>query len=197
MSFHGSESYYPLFSYPDLEHLVGEQILELVDVLDAGCADTVPAAGFIDVTLERSMPGMERYTSALASVLSGRPADRNEQTASHNAFHFAYTVGRLVLPEEPRLAFASLYAEDLTADALQDKLIEETGVYLGRCEHLDALTRLYMKDLDPTGLYAHIAETVAGSTFMLIDEGEKDRIITETVTDFGSIIPDGISDNLS
>ncbi len=188
MSFERPRPLHPLFTYDDLETLVGQQLPHLINILDEGVEQANPLSVFIDQSLEYEHPQSIAYTDALTHVLIGEPSSMTAQQACYRAFHFAHTVGSLVLPTHSGMKMQDFFAGVSDTDALRDKLQSTSCEYLGRRKHLDALTGRFMPQLDPTDQFAHVVETIAGSTFMFIDAAEKQRVIDEQAASFRLVI---------
>lgn len=158
------------------------------EALAETAASSKPDSAFVDVEFEFMHPNTFTYTDGISSILLHGRQEQAARLAAYRGFHFAVQVSGLVLPENPAIAFGDFFDRNTDNEELRRKLETSASEYLGRCAALDRMTAYFMPEIDPTGRYGHVAEIVAGSTFMFVDNAERDRVINDSVARFSGEI---------
>lgn len=170
--------------YANLGELANEDLADLILCIEEelDCADTVEP--FIDLSLELEVPGAINYTTALAQIIAGDRFDDEAARVAYRAFHFAHTIGSLLLSGPSGMKAEFFYGDAADTDELRDRLIGASMAYYATHSALDVVTSRFMAELDPGGRFGDVADTVAGTTFKFIEEAERQKAIDAEVIDF-------------
>lgn len=177
----------PYFEYEGVAELIGQDRELLIDMLDESIIAAVPGQEFIDVSLEEHFPLVPSFVENLVRTFNGE-LDEEAYQAGYHAFHYAHSFSSLVLAGPAVFSVVGLFdgleEENDEREIAKEELEATIEVFLFPRPVLSEITRYYMPAIDKTGRHKRVAELIAGSTFMFIDNGERLRAIDEHVADF-------------
>jgi hypothetical protein len=166
-----------------LEQEFAEATDHIIAMLDDSMSEREIDA-FIDESFELQHPLIKSYTDSVAKHFLQGEHDESALQAGYRGFHFAMTLSALVLTHEPKLGFTR-FSGVLTHSEEQIALsTAELDDFRTSHPTLDRLIGYYMSELDPDGHYAHVAELLALTTFMMIESGERELQMLEAIGDF-------------
>ncbi len=164
----------------------GDAVAELID------AHIANGGEMISQQLEMAQPSVVSYARYLSTVLCGEQADEAAHAVSYRAVHFALITATQFKSSQPLGDFKGYYQNRHDHEAMRAKIEEDTQIYMGRSPHLDRLVSRYVPELDPTGEYPHVAETVVALVYLHIDEQAHEQFIDAQVAAWGQTLPDAI-----
>lgn len=169
----------------------------LIEMIDDSLADREIDA-FIDESFELEHPLLKSYTDSVATHFLHGDHDETALLAAYRGFHFAMTLSSLVLIHEPKLGNTRFTGTLLANEDAVALSMSELNEFRSAHPTIDRLIGYYMSELDPDGRYAHVAELLALTTFMMVEEGEHELAMLEALGSFSVAIAewDGDIDDL-
>jgi len=171
--------------YMDLEKCAEQLQAELVAEFDGHLAEY---NALYDVDFEMQGSELAHYASLLGTMLVPEPCPQSEVVAYSSAMFGAYLTTRLVTSGEWGLRFEEFY-DVAHAPELHDKILDITQTYLQYRPTLDALIGRYVGDIDSTGRYTAVAETIAGLLCVHAEEFQYARFMDSVQEPCPDIIP--------
>ncbi|OYX53664.1 hypothetical protein B7Y92_01840 [Candidatus Saccharibacteria bacterium 32-50-13] len=133
--------------------------------------------------LEQNL-AMVEYATKLDQVLSAAPTDESWRVA-YRSIHFAASVSDLL---RCGLVFDFTVFNDVEPAHLRDYIIDITQTYMGGHPSIDNLTGAFMPELDPSGEYSDMAETVVALLLIQLERGSEGLAAAEAVDAWDGII---------
>ena len=144
------------------------------------------AGVFIHQQLEEQFPDIKGFTDILTSYYQGSEADAEAQETAYNAFHFAYNMASRISRGLPTISFALFRELAETPEDMLARYEQQVEAFRIANPHVDLLIGRYMADIDTGGRYGHVAEMVALTGFMLIEDGDRMQAAEVAATAFAS-----------
>ena len=133
--------------------------------------------------LEQNL-AMVEYATKLDQVLSAAPTDESWRVA-YRSIHFAASVSDLL---KCGLVFDFTVFDNVEPVNLRDYIIDITQAYMGGHPSIDNLTGACMPELDPSGEYSDVAETVVALLLIQLERGSEGLAAAEAVDAWDGII---------
>lgn len=138
---------------------------------------------FIADELEHNLATLE-YATILDQVLTDTPTDESWRVI-YRSIHFAATVSGLL---ECGRAFDLADLAEIEPGDLRDHILDITQTYMGRNASIDSLTGAFMPELDPSGEYGDIAETVVALSLLQLERGAEAAVAAKMVEEWSGTI---------
>jgi hypothetical protein len=175
---------YVSLEIPDLNQLAGEELDDLIEVLADGVEGMDMVSKFIDPDFEAAWPAGMNLASAMAQSMTGEASDDEAFRTAYRSLHFAYTVGDILLKSNAELKFQEFFKDIETTEQMRTMMIDAAAGYYALRGSLDIVSSRFVCELDPTGQYGDLADTVTGMTFMFIEEAVRQRYADMVVDGF-------------
>ena len=182
---------------PNIQQRAEDELPTMRDILDEHSDAGGREAVFIDNTLEYDVAVLS-YAEHLAQLLGDEITDKGrseEMRVAYRAIHFLSLLTGLHgcnrgVTLDPLEAMSSIDNEDVRDSIRQiaDDYSEQCPTVMG---HVDA----YMSEIDPSGKYGYLAETVAGFIGRQIEDGLLAAIAADEVAAWDGMIPDDLMGN--
>ena len=182
---------------PNIQQRAEDELPTMRDILDEHSDAGGREAVFIDNTLEYDVAVLS-YAEQLAQLLGDEITNKGhseEMRVAYRAIHFMSLVTGLLgcnrgVPLESLEGMLSTNNEDVRDYIRQiaDDYSEQCPTVMG---HVDA----YMSEIDPSGKYGYLAETVAGFIGRQIEDGLLAAIAADEVAAWDGMIPDDLMGN--
>ncbi len=182
---------------PNIQQRAEDELPTMRDILDEHSDAGGREAVFIDNTLEYDVAVLS-YAEHLAQLLGDEITDKGrseEMRVAYRAIHFMSLLTGLHgcnrgVTLDPLEAMSSIDNEDVRDSIRQiaDDYSEQCPTVMG---HVDA----YMPEIDPSGKYGYLAETVAGFIGRQIEDGLLAAIAADEVAAWDGMIPDDLMGN--
>ena len=178
------------FEYPRLEPLAEANLVDVIACIHDELQGNNTADALISPAFEFDHPDSMKYAAAITRIVAAERADDDALYVAYRAFHFAHTVGGLLIGQTTGMMQQEDFKGADDKEELRQKLITVSSDFFSRCPALDALTARFMSELDPTGRFSDMAEVVAGTTFAFIEEAERQVAINIEVEKFAEELAD-------
>lgn len=118
------------------------------------------------------------YVDLLDGLLNSGRTNNESWFAGYSAFHFGHFICGLsgINNEHPDIAGYMARCEALTTEKLKDNILQTTGAYLNDHVAVDELIGTFMPELDPSGRYEHIVETIAALACIHIEDADREQM---------------------
>lgn len=176
----------PEFRIPDVQQRADAEREEVQDLLFNFASD--PEAVFIDDALEKDTAIMS-YAEHLARVLGDGISDEAFRV-TYRAIHFMSVVTGL-LGCNRGMSLESLQSiPDAGFEELQGHIRAIAEAYIERRPSIIGYVDACMPEIDPSGEYQWLAETVAGLIGSQIEDGLRARIVEDAMATWDGTVPE-------
>jgi reverse gyrase len=175
---------------PNIQKRAEEEQSIMRDILfehaDADGRDAI----FIDDTLEQDVTILS-YAEHLANILSD-DVSGEQINVVYRAIHFVHIVTSLHGCNKG-LSLESLRAvPDFDIDEAREYMRTIADIYIDQHPTVMGYVDAYMPEIDPSGEYGYLAETVAGIIGSQVEDGLREWTAASMVASWDGIVPDDI-----
>lgn len=124
-----------------------------------------------------------RYATFLAALLIDDPT-KDQQDVVYRAFQFAITLNHLAGIPFERLPLREDFGDTESIIELRNRLVDETTDYMGKNEHLNAVTAYFMPEIDPSSLNNHVAKMVVALTSRQMERHQSEQYAANAWADW-------------
>lgn len=176
----------PEFYVPDIQQRADEEREVVQDLLFDFASN--PDAVFIDDALENNTAIMS-YAESLVRILgSGDPDEAFRVT--YRAIHFMSVLTGLLGCNRGITIESLQFIPVVSSEEMQEYIRAIAEAYIERCPSIIGYVDACMPEIDPSGEYQWLAETVAGLIGSQIEDGLRARIAEGMMATWDGTVPD-------
>ncbi|HEX8182406.1 MAG TPA: hypothetical protein VF575_02275 [Candidatus Saccharimonadales bacterium] len=178
-------------TFHTLERLAEQSMTPLMNGLNAQINIDGPPPNFVLPTGPQTPSDVRQYLTTLSCIVNNGEFSPSAYETTNRAYLFAGSVARILFRSEPNISSAKDLQVIKTHDGYIDayeRLNEAATAYYETAPTIDGLVGAYQFELDPSTIYPHVAELVAGTTFMALEQIEQKRVAATVDTRFSTII---------